>query len=79
LPFNGELKVLCDVYFKMMQKKVNGKPMLPSTIAQVADHICNNYCYPDGSLLSNPTVRTYLSSSRPESRPKSDAEINLDD
>ena len=78
LPFNGELKVLCDVYFKMMHKKVGGKPMLPCSISQVAEHICSSYCNPDGSLLSNPTVRTYLSSSRPESRPKNDKELEID-
>ncbi|MDP3462402.1 MAG: hypothetical protein Q8S18_06410 [Bacteroidales bacterium] len=80
LPFNGELKVLCDVFYKMMRKKTkNGKTMLPWNITQTTEHICNNYCEPDGSPLSPSTVRTYLSPSRPESRPKSDAEINLDD
>ena len=80
LPFNGELKILCDVYFKMMHKKTKGgEPMISWTISQTAEHICNNYCEPDGSSLSLSTVKTYLSPSRPESRPKSDAELILDE
>lgn len=80
LPFNGDLKILCDVYYKMMRKKTKGGvPMLTWTITQAAEHICNNYCEPDGSALSLSTVKTYLSPSRPESRPKSDAELILDE
>lgn len=80
LPFNGELKVLCDVYFKMMNTKTkDGYPMLPWTITQATEHICNSYCLPDGTSLSQATVRTYLSPSKAESRPKKHKEINIDD
>jgi hypothetical protein len=79
LPFNGELKTLCDVFFKMMRNKTKvGVPMLPWTIAQAAEMICNNFCEPDGSPLSLSTVKTYLSPSRPESRPKADTEFDID-
>ncbi len=80
LPFNGNLKTLCDVYYKMMHKKnKDGVMMLQCTITQVAEMICNSFCESDGSPLSLSTVKTYLSPSRPESRPKSDAEMMLDE
>lgn len=80
LPFNGPLKVLCDIYYKMMTKKVKGgKPILLWSIAQATEHICNNYCEPDGTPLSPSTVRTYLSSSKPENRPKGETEFILDE
>jgi hypothetical protein len=79
LPFNGDLKVLCDVYFKLIHKKArNGKPILPWTIAQATDHICNSYCDENGAALSASTVRTYLSPSKFESRPKTEFEISID-
>ena len=79
LPFNGDLKVLCDVYYKLMHKKSrNGKPVLPWTITQATDHICNTYFDDKDAALSASTVRTYLSASKTDSRPKADYEINLD-
>lgn len=79
LPFNGELKVLCDVFYRMMRKKTKGgKPMLPWNIAQASEFICNNICESDGSSLSLFTVRTYLSPSKPENRPKTHTEFDID-
>ena len=78
LPYNGNLKTLCDFFYKLMKKKApNGKPILPWTITQATDHICNTFCEPDGSSLSPATVRTYLSPSKPESRPKSQNEMEI--
>jgi hypothetical protein len=78
LPYNGNLKTLCDFYYKLMKKKApNGKPILPWTITQATDHICNTFCEPDGSSLSPATVRTYLSPSKPESRPKAMDELEI--
>lgn len=80
LPFNGPLKVLCDIYYKMMTKKAKGgKPILSWTITQATEHICNNYCEPDGTPLSPSTVRTYLSPSKPENRPKAENEFLIDE
>ena len=79
LPFMGELKVFCDIFYRMMRKKNKDKdPMLPYSITQITDHICNVYCYADGSSISPSTVRTYLSSSKPENRPKNDIEFDID-
>ncbi len=79
LPYNGDLKVLCDVYFKLIHKKArNGKPILPWTIAQATEHICNSFCDENGAALSASTVRTYLSPSKIESRPKAGYEISID-
>ncbi|MBE0663990.1 MAG: hypothetical protein IH597_16150 [Bacteroidales bacterium] len=78
MPFNGNLNVLCDVYYKLMMKRApNGKPILPWSITQATDHICNSYCEADGSSLSPATVRTYLSPSKPESRPISENELEI--
>jgi hypothetical protein len=78
MPFNGNLNVLCDVFYKLMIKKApNGKPILPWNITQATDHICNSFCEPDGSSLSPATVRTYLSPSKPESRPKTKDELEI--
>ena len=79
IPFNGELKVLCDIYYQMMRKKTRDKePILTQSIAQITDHICNAFCYADGSSISASTVRTYLSPSKPENRPKTDSEFDID-
>ncbi|KAF0130035.1 MAG: hypothetical protein FD155_1821 [Bacteroidetes bacterium] len=79
LPVQADLKILCDIYFKMINKKSrNGKRMFPWTIAQATDHICNSFCEADGSALNSSTVRTYLSSSKPESRPKIEREFDID-
>lgn len=79
-PYNGSLKLICDVYFKMMNHKTkDGAPILPWTIKDAVDHICASYCEPDGSAPSPSTVRTYLSPSKPENRPKRSDEIRLDD
>lgn len=79
LPFKGELKVLCDIYYQMMRKKTkDNDSMLPNSITQITEHICNSFCYADGSLISPSTVRTYLSSSKPENRPKNDIEFDID-
>lgn len=79
LPFNGDLKILCDIFFKMINKKSrNGQRTFPWTIAQTTDHICSSYCEADGTALSASTVRTYLSASKPENRPKSEKEFDID-
>jgi len=80
LPFNGELKVLCDVFFKLMNTPLaDGRPKLPWSITQATEHICNSYCDENGNPLSPATVRTYLSPSKIESRPKKHKELNIDD
>ncbi|KAF0128229.1 MAG: Uncharacterized protein FD155_3367 [Bacteroidetes bacterium] len=79
LPFNGDLKTLCDVFYQMMRKKTNDRePILPWSIAQAVEFICNAFCYADGSSINPSTVRTYLSSSKPENRPKNDSEFDID-
>jgi len=79
LPYEGDLKVLCDIFYKLMRKKsTRGNTFFPWSIAQATDHICNSYCEPDGTALNPSTVRTYLSSSKPESRPKIEREFDID-
>ncbi|MBE0662305.1 MAG: hypothetical protein IH597_07545 [Bacteroidales bacterium] len=78
MPFNGNLNFLCDVYYKLMMKRApNGKLILPWSITQATEHICNSFCEADGSSLSPTTVRTYLSPSKPESRPNSENEMDI--
>jgi hypothetical protein len=78
LPFNGDLKVLCNVYYQLMTMQVpNGTTFLPWTITQTTNFICNNFCHHDGYSINPATVRTYLSSSKPDSRPKANSQIKL--
>jgi hypothetical protein len=75
---NGDLKILCDVFFKMMSRVYDdGQRMLPWTIMQATEHICRSFCDADGASFNPLTVRTYLSASKPENRPKSDTEFNV--
>lgn len=78
MPYNGELKVLCDVFRQLMLKSVpGGTTILPWNITQTTAFICNNFCHPDGSPINPSTVRTYLSSSKPENRPKGHHQIKI--
>ncbi|MDP2423754.1 MAG: hypothetical protein U1C46_06955 [Bacteroidales bacterium] len=56
----------------------NGRAILPWTITEATQYICSTLCEPDGSSINPVTVRTYLSASKPDSRPKSHTEINFD-
>jgi hypothetical protein len=79
LPINTETKSWVHVFFQLMHITGNdGKPVLPYTVAELAEHICTHYCQMDGTPFNLNTVRTYLNQSRIESRPKNDKEIRLD-
>lgn len=79
LPINTETKSWVHVFFQLMHTTGNeGKPVLPYTVAELAEHICTYYCQMDGTPFNLNTVRTYLNQSRAESRPKNDKEIRLD-
>jgi hypothetical protein len=78
MPVEGELKILCDAFFKMMHMTTkNGKQFLSWTITEATDFICSNFCASDGTPFNPVTVRTYLSASKPDSRPKRDSEFTL--
>lgn len=78
MPVEGELKILCDAFFKMMHMPTkSGKPFLAWTITEATDFICSNFCASDGTPFNPVTVRTYLSASKPDSRPKRDSEFSL--
>ncbi|MCE1202918.1 MAG: hypothetical protein LWX09_12570 [Bacteroidia bacterium] len=78
MPFKGRIKVLCDLFFKGMNHRTpEGETLLPWSITEAAQFICDNFHDESGQNLSFDTVRTYLSASRPESRPKADQEIKL--
>ena len=79
LPINTETKSWVHIFFQLMHIVGNdGKPVLPYTVAELAEHICTHYCQMDGTPFNLNTVRTYLNQSRIESRPKNDKEIRLD-
>ncbi len=76
MPYHGDLKVLCDVFHKLMTKPTpKGSTILPWTAAEATEYICNTLCEADGSPINPATVRTYLTGSRP---PKADWEVTLD-
>ena len=79
LPINTDAKPFVHLFYQLMHTMGNdGKPILPYTVAEVAEHICTNYSLMDGTPFNLNTVRTYLNQSRVESRPKNDKEIRLD-
>lgn len=76
LIINGDLKSFCDVFYHLMNSTTsNGTRLVSCNINQMTEHICSNFCEADGSSISPNTVRTYLSTSKTDSRPKSDNEI----
>jgi len=80
LRVNAELKTICDFYYKLMKKKGNnGQPIYPWSIKEATEFICNSFMDMDNNPFNPSTVRTYLSPSKYNSRPKSHKEINLDD
>lgn len=80
LRVNAELKPICDIYYKLMKKKgSNGQPIYPWTIKEATDFICNSFMDMDGISYNPSTVRTYLSPSKFDSRPKHDKSIDLDE
>lgn len=79
LPINVELKTLCDIFYKLMKKKGNNKQAIfPWTIKETTDLICNSFVDMNGNSLNPSSVRTYLSPSKYESRPKGYKEIDFD-
>jgi hypothetical protein len=78
MPYHGDLKILCDVFYQLMRKPVpGGTTILPWNITETTNFICNHFCEPNGSSINPATVRTYLSDSKPESRPKADKQIKI--
>jgi len=76
LQLNGQLNILADVFFQMMNKKgETGKPLITASIEDVSRWICANFLDKDGNELSITTIRTMLSPSKPEKRPKQDKRI----
>ncbi len=80
LRVNAELKTICDFYYKLMKKKGNnGQPIYPWSIKEATAFICNSFMDMQGNPFNPSTVRTYLSPSKYNSRPKSHKEIDLDE
>lgn len=78
-PVNLETKSFVHVFYLLMQKTGDyGKPVLPYSVADIAEHICSHYCHMDGTPFKLNTVRTYLTKGKPDSRPKGNKEIGLD-
>lgn len=78
-PVNIETKSFVHVFYLLMQKNGDdGKPVLPYSVADVAEHICSHYCHMAGTPFKLNTVRTYLTKGKPDSRPKGSKEIDLD-
>jgi hypothetical protein len=79
LQVNVEAKSWVNVFYQAMHTTgEDGKPVIPGTASEVAQHLCDCYLQMDGSPFNFKTVRTYLSKGGTDGRPKLDKEINLD-
>ncbi|QIH33436.1 hypothetical protein [Sphingobacterium sp. DR205] len=84
LPFN-KLKINCninqlvDIYYRLSREMhTNGRPIIEGSISDLATVIVNSFVDKDGRDLSLETVKTVLTPSKHDKRPKDHKKINID-
>jgi len=84
LPFN-KLKINCninqlvDIYYRLSREmQTNGRPIIEGSINDLAAVIVNSFVDKDGRDLSLDTVRTVLTPSKTDKRPKDHKKIDID-
>ena len=74
----GHINILVDAFYQMLhEKKANGLPYLDISTPDLIHFITSNFTDKDGHPLSESTVRTILSPSRTEKRPKNGNKVHL--
>ncbi|WP_312362412.1 hypothetical protein [Sphingobacterium sp.] len=84
LPFN-KLKINCninqlvDIYYRLNREMhTNGRPIIEGSINDLAAVIVNSFVDKDGKDLSLDTVKTVLTPSKTDKRPKDHKKIDID-
>ncbi|MEN5057160.1 hypothetical protein [Sphingobacterium kitahiroshimense] len=84
LPFN-KLKINCninqlvDIYYRLSREMhTNGRPIIEGSVNDLAAVIVNSFVDKDGKDLSLDTVKTVLTPSKTDKRPKGHKKIDID-
>lgn len=84
LPFNKvklniNINQLVDIYYRMANEMfTNGKPNIEGSTSDLTAIIVNSFVDKDGRDLSSETVRTILTPSKDDKRPKEHKKIDID-
>ena len=79
IKINSNLNQLVDVFFQLNRELfIDGKPFLDANTADFVALICNNFVDKEGRKISPDTVRTILTLSKSDKRPKAHKRIDLD-
>ena len=71
IKINCNVNQLGDIFYQLLNEAtVNDKPLLETTISNLARMICNSFIDKDGNELSLESLKTILSKAHPEKRPK---------
>lgn len=78
LKLNCNLNIFVDVLYQMQNElKEKGKPYLEATTQDIAEFMVNNFIDKDNQPIPLSSVRTILTPSKIEKRPKADKKIDL--
>ena len=79
IKINSNLNQLVDVFFQLNRELfIEGKPFLDANTNDFVALICNNFVDKEGRKISPDTVRTILTPSKSDKRPKAHKRIDLD-
>lgn len=79
LQFNGNVNQLVDVFYQLNRELfVEGKSFLDGNTGDIASLIVNNFLDKEGNEISPDTVKTILTPSRTDKRPKPHKRIDID-
>lgn len=79
IKLNMNINQLVDIYYRLNREMfTNGKPNIEGSVNDITAIIVNSYVDKDGRDLSAETVRTILSPSKSDKRPKEHKKIDID-
>lgn len=79
LQFNGNLNQLVDIFYQLNRELfVDGRSFLEGNTGDIANLIVNAFIDKDGNEISPDTVKTILTPSRTDKRPKPHKRIDID-
>ena len=79
IKINSNLNQIVDVFFQLNRELfIEGKPYLDANTNDFVALICNNFVDKEGRKISPDTVRTILTPSKSDKRPKAHKRIDLD-
>jgi hypothetical protein len=79
IKINSNLNQLVYVFFQLNRELfIEGKPFLDANTNDFVALICNNFVDKEGRKISPDTVRTILTPSKSDKRPKAHKRIDLD-